>query len=144
MPVFYKQSNFSQIVSNKAKITILFWVLVFSFMYLVSVYPTNRTLKKNILFNTWSPRQSRRLQPEQIGLRNRADLGQRLEFPLMKILEFKKRIKFSQISSRIYIKCLFRNLNKSFQMVVKIVQFLEHILRLFTKQLQKFGIFWQT
>ena len=25
-------------------ITILFWVLVFSFMYLVSVYPTNRTL----------------------------------------------------------------------------------------------------
>ena len=52
---FYKQqSYFSQIVSKKAKITIyffyekfqkitiLFWVLVFSFMYLVSVYPTNR------------------------------------------------------------------------------------------------------
>ena len=42
---FYKQqSYFSQIVSKKAKITILFWVLVFSFMYLVSVYPTNRTI----------------------------------------------------------------------------------------------------
>ena len=41
---FYKQqSYFSQIVSKKAKITILFWVLVFSFMCLVSVYPTNRT-----------------------------------------------------------------------------------------------------
>ena len=41
---FYKQqSYFSQIVSKKAKITISFWVLVFSFMYLVSVYPTNRT-----------------------------------------------------------------------------------------------------
>ena len=25
--------------------TLLFWVLVFSFMYLVSVYPTNRTLE---------------------------------------------------------------------------------------------------
>ena len=52
---FYKQqSHFSQIVSKEAKITIsflyekfpkitiLFWVLVFSFVYLVSVYPTNR------------------------------------------------------------------------------------------------------
>ena len=35
---FYKQQlYFSQIVSKKAKITIYFWVLVFSFMYLVSV-----------------------------------------------------------------------------------------------------------
>ena len=32
---FYKQqSYFSQIVSKKAKITILFWTLGFSFMYL--------------------------------------------------------------------------------------------------------------
>ena len=44
------QSYFSQNVSKKAKITILFfyekqqkiWNLVFSFMYLVSVYPTDR------------------------------------------------------------------------------------------------------
>ena len=55
MLIFYKQqSYFSQIVSKKAeitilfymkipKITILFWVLVFDFIYLVSVYPKNRT-----------------------------------------------------------------------------------------------------
>ena len=52
---FYKQqSYFSQIVSKKAKITISFFmknsknnniILGFSFMYLVSVYPTNRTKK---------------------------------------------------------------------------------------------------
>ena len=51
---FYKQqSYFSKIVSKNAKITILFfyekqqkiWNLVFSFMYLVSVYPTDRTIK---------------------------------------------------------------------------------------------------
>ena len=46
---FYKQqSYFSQIVSKKNRNNkipkILFWVLVFSFMYLVSVYPTNRTI----------------------------------------------------------------------------------------------------
>ena len=50
---FYKQqSYFSQIDSKKAKITISFFmknsknnniILSFSFMYLVSVYPTNRT-----------------------------------------------------------------------------------------------------
>ena len=50
---FYKQqSYFSQIVSKKANITISFFmknsknnniILDFSFMYLVSVYPTNRT-----------------------------------------------------------------------------------------------------
>ena len=50
---FYKQqSYFSQIVSKKAKITISFFmknsknnniILGFSFMYLVSVYPMNRT-----------------------------------------------------------------------------------------------------
>ena len=55
---FYKQqSYFSQIVSKKAKITISFFmknsknkniILGFSFMYLVSVYPTNRT-KQNLL-----------------------------------------------------------------------------------------------
>ena len=28
---------------KKSKITILFWVLVFSFMYLVLVYPTDRS-----------------------------------------------------------------------------------------------------
>ena len=47
-----QQSFFSQIVSKKAKITILFFmknsnnnttILGFSFMHLVSVYPTNRT-----------------------------------------------------------------------------------------------------
>ena len=52
--MFHKQqSYFSQIVSKKkAKIAILFFmknskndniILVFSFLYLVSVYPTNRT-----------------------------------------------------------------------------------------------------
>ena len=50
-PKTKKQSYFSQIVSKKAKITILFFmknsknnniILGFSFMYLVSVYPTNR------------------------------------------------------------------------------------------------------
>ena len=56
---FYKQQwCFSQIVSKKAKIQsfmansekkILFWDLVFSFMYLVSVYPTNRTLVFSVL-----------------------------------------------------------------------------------------------
>ena len=52
---FYKQqSYFSHIVSKEAKVTISFCMkhsehnniilgLVFSFMYLVSVYPTNRT-----------------------------------------------------------------------------------------------------
>ena len=50
---FYKQQTyFSQIVSKKAKITISLFmknsknnniILGFSFMYLVSVYPTNRT-----------------------------------------------------------------------------------------------------
>ena len=55
--MFYKQqSYFSQIVSKKAKLTILFFkknsknnniilVLVFRFMYLVLIYPTNRTYK---------------------------------------------------------------------------------------------------
>ena len=56
MSSFYKQqSYFSQIVSKKAKITISFFmknsknnniILGFSFMYLVSVYPTNRTISK--------------------------------------------------------------------------------------------------
>ena len=52
MLIFYKQqSHFSQINSKSQnknyyllikipKITILFWILVFRFMYLVSVYPT--------------------------------------------------------------------------------------------------------
>lgn len=35
---------------------------------------------------SWSPRQNRRLQPEQIGLRNRADLGQQQGFLLKMIL----------------------------------------------------------
>ena len=39
-------------------ITILFWVLVFSFMYLVSVYPTNRTIEvkkvKSSMFLFWT------------------------------------------------------------------------------------------
>ena len=53
MVSFYKQQlYFSQIVSKKAKITISFFmkiskndniILGFTFMYLVSVYPTNRT-----------------------------------------------------------------------------------------------------
>ena len=53
MSSFYKrQSYFSQIVSKKANITISFFmknsknnniILDFSFMYLVSVHPTNRT-----------------------------------------------------------------------------------------------------
>jgi hypothetical protein len=52
MLIFYKQqSYFSQIVSKKAKITFFYykkqqkiWNLVFSFMYLVLVYPTDRTI----------------------------------------------------------------------------------------------------
>ena len=61
---FYKQqSYFIQIVSKKAKITISFFMknsknnninLGFSFMYLVSVYPTNRTIVFNFLgTNRW-------------------------------------------------------------------------------------------
>ena len=67
---FYKQqSYFSQIISKKDKITIFFVmknsksnniIVGFSFMYLVSVYPMNRTLvpfpsfqssKKNQFYN---------------------------------------------------------------------------------------------
>ena len=54
MLIFYKQqSYFSQIASKKAKITIFFFmknsknnniILGCSFLYLVSLYPTNRTL----------------------------------------------------------------------------------------------------
>ena len=53
---FYKQQlYFSQIVSKKAKITISFFmknnnvILEFNFMYLVSVYPTNRKVITNYL-----------------------------------------------------------------------------------------------
>ena len=68
MLIFYsQQSYFSQIVSKKSqnnniifykkmpKITILFWV--FSFMYLVSVYPRNRTLNQTFTnFEITEPR----------------------------------------------------------------------------------------
>ena len=55
--MFYKQSYFSQIVSKKAKITILFYmknsnnnniVFGFRFMYLFSVYPMYRTIHSKI------------------------------------------------------------------------------------------------
>ena len=35
--------NNNIIFNEKFQKTILFWVLVFNFMYMVSVYPTNRT-----------------------------------------------------------------------------------------------------
>ena len=57
---FFVNSYFSQIFSKKvkitisffeenSKITILFWVLAFSFMYLVSVYLTNQHKLRKIL-----------------------------------------------------------------------------------------------
>ena len=61
---FYKQQlYFNQIVSKKDKITISFFmknsknnniILGFSFMYLVSVYSTNRTIIYLIFFQRWS------------------------------------------------------------------------------------------
>ena len=70
--VFVNNKRFLfKLFQKKAKITILFfmknsnnnniilglWVLVFSFMYLVSVYPTNRTLKLllNKKSSNWHP-----------------------------------------------------------------------------------------
>ncbi len=60
--IFCKHPYFTQIFSKKAKITISLFmknsknnniILGFSFMYLVSVYPTNRTFRANIFVRFW-------------------------------------------------------------------------------------------
>ena len=75
MPSCYKQQlYFNQIVLKKAKITVFFHkksknnhiILVFSFMYLVSVYPINWTLIKIFANNA-----SNDLQTENIPITTR-------------------------------------------------------------------------
>ena len=52
--MFQKKSQNNNIIFlwKIPKIPISSWVLVFSFMYLVSVYPTNRTFNQNLIYDS--------------------------------------------------------------------------------------------